>query len=149
MKQIPNKVVLHCSATKNFKTVPAKTIDEWHKARGWSGIGYHVVIQPDGQIESGRPLNQQGAHTSGQNKDSLGVCMIGTDKWTKEAFASLRYTLDGFRMTYNIQPWDVFGHYEFTNKKTCPNMRMGNVISWLITQNDDPIHDYIGKSPYN
>ena len=55
----------------------AKTIDGWHKERGWAGIGYHFVITKDGIIEKGRKLQLQGAHAKGKNHDSIGVCIIG------------------------------------------------------------------------
>ena len=36
-----NKAVIHHTASHE---VSAKTIDEWHKARGWKGIGYNFGI---------------------------------------------------------------------------------------------------------
>ena len=57
--------------------VDAKLVDDWHKQRGWSGIGYHFFIKRDGQIELGRPLQKQGAHTKNQNKNSIGLCYAG------------------------------------------------------------------------
>jgi len=67
----------------------ASQIDEWHKQRGWSGIGYHRVVlngcvRPafylvahDGLIQEGRALEQVGAHVAGHNAHSLGICLIG------------------------------------------------------------------------
>lgn len=40
-------------------------------------IGYHYVIRRDGSIEKGRPDDMVGAHTSGQNANSLGICYEG------------------------------------------------------------------------
>jgi len=63
----------------------ASQIDAWHKARGWSGIGYHFVIRKDGRIEAGRKLNDDdvlsrdevGAHVYGINNESVGICFSG------------------------------------------------------------------------
>lgn len=70
-------IVVHCSATEAGHDVGRAEIDGWHKARGWSGIGYHGVIRLDGAFEWGRDLHAVGAHTKGHNKSSIGLCLIG------------------------------------------------------------------------
>ena len=77
-----NRVILHCSATPEGREVSVETIREWHtdpppRGRGWSDIGYHYVIHLNGEIEIGRPIEVQGAHVSGENEDSIGICYIG------------------------------------------------------------------------
>ena len=72
-----NEIILHCSATAEGKNYHASDIDKWHKAKGWKGIGYHYVIDLDGTVEPGRPLNEIGAHTTGHNSYSIGICYIG------------------------------------------------------------------------
>lgn len=70
-------IVIHCSATVEGKHFTARDIDLWHKRRGWSGIGYHYVVQLDGSIEEGRPQWKMGAHVKGYNRHSIGVVYIG------------------------------------------------------------------------
>ena len=70
-------IVVHCSATRCDQDVSAADIDTMHKARGWSMIGYHRVIRLDGSIEKGRDLERRGAHVAGNNKNTVGICMIG------------------------------------------------------------------------
>ena len=77
-------LVIHCSATKPGIKVNVDIIDGWHKQRGFkkqpqSGrtCGYHFVILPDGTIETGRYLSEIGAHVSGQNSRSIGICYVG------------------------------------------------------------------------
>jgi N-acetyl-anhydromuramyl-L-alanine amidase AmpD len=48
-----------------------------HKARGWEGIGYALVIKRNGRIETGEDLKKAGAHAKGWNSKSVGVCLIG------------------------------------------------------------------------
>ena len=69
-----NKAILHHSAS-TFGD--AKTFHKWHKDRGWAGVGYHFVILKNGTIERGRPENSIGAHASGSNSDSIGICLVG------------------------------------------------------------------------
>lgn len=76
MREIKH-IILHCSATKEGKEYHAADIRRWHKAQGWSDIGYHYVISLDGTIEKGRAVELQGAHCLGRNHDSIGVCYIG------------------------------------------------------------------------
>ena len=83
MKTI-DAIVIHCSATRAGQDVRAADIDKMHKERGFSGIGYHFVVDLDGRVEIGRPLPQDGAHCntpglSGQsyNKHSIGICYVG------------------------------------------------------------------------
>jgi len=106
--------------------VDANTVDEWHKQRGWSGIGYHFFVKRDGQIELGRPLEKSGAHTKGHNKNSIGICyaggvdseMIPEDNRTSAQIASLLLLL---RLLKNMFPTAIrHGHRDFS-PKACPS----------------------------
>jgi N-acetyl-anhydromuramyl-L-alanine amidase AmpD len=104
MKRKINHIIIHCTATPNGKDIRAKDIDVMHKARGFKrdsqairnfnpdlkSIGYHFVITTDGHIETGRGLEEVGAHVQGRNTGSIGICMIGTDKFTAAQWETLR-----------------------------------------------------------
>jgi N-acetylmuramoyl-L-alanine amidase len=114
------KFIVHCSATPNDRDVSSSDIKGWHvNDNGWSDIGYHFVIRCNGCLEFGRPVDKIGAHTKGQNTDSIGVCMIGTDEFTQQQFSTLNKLWEMFKITYN--GIECFGHRDFTDKKTCPN----------------------------
>ena len=68
------RLILHHAAAKSCG---AATIHQWHLNNGWSGIGYHFVVRKNGTIERGRPENTVGAHASGSNSDSIGICFEG------------------------------------------------------------------------
>jgi N-acetylmuramoyl-L-alanine amidase len=77
-------IVVHCSATKPGQKVDVDVIDGWHKLRGFSHqkesgryCGYHFVVREDGSIQTGRFLNETGAHVQGANSHSIGVCYAG------------------------------------------------------------------------
>ena len=53
------KIIVHCAATREGDdSIDADTIDKWHKARGWRGIGYHFVVLMDGTIQKDRDWEQ-------------------------------------------------------------------------------------------
>ena len=73
-----DKIIIHCSATKEGRDISTETIRSWHvKGRGWRDIGYHLVIELDGSLKVGRPLHKIGAHTLGENEHSIGICYVG------------------------------------------------------------------------
>lgn len=134
------QVILHCS---DSKFGDANTINTWHKARGWKGIGYHYVIlngitSPevrsdgcDGMIEIGRTIDEIGAHVKGQNSDSIGICLIceppqgrfvkPRELLTEKQLESLYKLLDMIK--HKIGKLELHGHYEYANK-TCPGFRI-------------------------
>ncbi|CAL9528472.1 peptidoglycan-binding protein [Streptomyces sp. enrichment culture] len=63
-----------------------QAIDRAHRAQGWSGIGYHFVVDQDGRIYEGRGWERQGAHCPGHNVTGIGVQVaIGGDQEPSEA----------------------------------------------------------------
>lgn len=70
-------IIVHCSANRQGSTLRMMDIDRLHRSLGWNGCGYHFVIPTDGTIETGRPLEQVGAHCKNHNRYSIGVCYIG------------------------------------------------------------------------
>ena len=78
----------------------AAQVNEWHKANGWAGIGYHYFVSKNGNVTQGRPEWALGSHVKGMNHCSIGVCAEGNyDKETsmpsaqKTAIANLVKTL--------------------------------------------------------
>lgn len=76
-RTITDLIVLHCSATRPSQHIGAAQITEWHLAKGWTAIGYHFVITRAGDLELGRPVDEVGAHVTGFNGKSVGICMVG------------------------------------------------------------------------
>lgn len=149
-------ITIHCSATKNGVPVSVRTITRWHKARGFSTIGYHLIIQPDGTVDRGRPLNKTGAHVRGFNLMgdfkspnggiiNIGICLIGNDKFSLQQFGALRYQLDSIRLHYDVKSYEIYVHNDFDKNKTCPNMHVGNLISWYLSCDHDAIDGYLIK----
>lgn len=123
-----NMIVLHCAATPEGKEFTNADIKKWHIARGFGDIGYHYVIYLDGSVHPGRDESKTGAHVSGYNSHSLGICYIGgCDKNGKgkdtrnsaQKKAQIELVHDLLKK-YNLSLKDVYGHYQFANKH-CPS----------------------------
>ena len=70
-------IVVHCSATRCNRAFPVEAVVAAHIERGFATIGYHYYITRDGVVHRGRPVYQEGAHATGWNKYSIGVCYEG------------------------------------------------------------------------
>ena len=121
------KIILHCSATPECKDYKAADIDRWHKNNKWEMIGYHYVVDLDGTIEAGRPIDMIGAHCSGYNSESVGICYIGgcdknmkaKDTRTEAQKISLYKVVYEMMKKYNLPITCVYGHQDFSSKQ-CP-----------------------------
>lgn len=122
-----NKIIVHCADTPEGRDVRAAEIKRWHtKERGWNDIGYHYVIDLDGTIEPGRPIEVAGAHCTGHNADSIGICYVGgcdakmqpRDTRTEEQKAALLLLLKYLVAKYPGAK--IYGHKDFA-QKACPS----------------------------
>jgi len=127
----PSVIILHHSLTKDSDTVSTGAIRNYHKnVLGWSDIGYHFLIENlRGQTEIvlGRMTNKTGAHTKGDNKNSIGICFVGNFDVKKppgESWAKGIQLVKFLMKQYNIKK--VLGHNELNPHKTCPG-RMFNM----------------------
>lgn len=135
MREI-KEIILHCSATPAGREHDVLDITRWHLKRGFNGVGYHYVIKLDGSVQIGRPLEEVGAHCSGHNMNSIGICYIGglsrdgkrvEDTRTPEQKAALELLLRQLHREYPKAT--LHGHREFA-PKSCPcfNVREYNYI---------------------
>ena len=120
------KIIIHCSATPEGSDYTVADIDRWHKQRGWKGIGYHYVVYRDGSVHTGRDVEVIGAHCTGQNANSIGICYIGgcaadgktpKDTRTPAQREALRDLVELLKTEYPNAT--IHGHHEFADK-ACP-----------------------------
>lgn len=176
-----NLIIIHCSASPNgqslfagragepgFKT-PAEVIDGWHAARGFhradgwrqkqnpmlAALGYHFLIYLDGAIATGRHLEEVGAHAAGFNQKSIGICLIGTDRYTARQWTSLKFLVEA--MQKKFEGARVVGHRDLApdqNKngivepfewlKTCPGF---DVAAWRSAGMEAPAAHILEEQP--
>ena len=133
-------IIIHCTATRSGwmedspTTEKVNEVRRWHLDRGWSDVGYHYLIDRDGTIASGRPVERSGAHTRGHNRGSVGIALFGghgssttdefTENFTPEQGASLRDLISD--LMSNHGEMKIAGHNEYSTK-ACPGF---NVMLW-------------------
>lgn len=126
-----NEIILHCSATIEGNDIGIETIRKWHINRGFNDIGYHYVIYIDGSVHEGRNEDKIGAHCTGRNKNSIGICYIGgldkekepKDTRTEEQKISMYQLVDKILDKYKLTVDNVHCHYEYANK-ACPSFKI-------------------------
>lgn len=136
-------IVIHCADTYPHMDIGVKEIDQWHKERGWKGVGYHYVIRRDGTIETGRQENEIGAHVTGHNRFSIGVCWVGgkgedgspQDNRTERQKQALRSLINGL---YSKYPDAIItGHSDLNAGKVCPCFNVQAEFGWLNVKNNN------------
>ena len=137
------KIIIHCAATPEGRDIKMETIKSWHvKGRGWSDIGYHYVIELDGTIKDGRPLERIGAHTKGHNATSIGICYVGgmdKDKNAKDTRTELQQVamlnlLDSLQDRFKKAT--IHGHNEFS-AKACPSFDVQKEYGYMNPKKKD------------
>ena len=137
-----DEIIVHCTDTRpdwmNGRTTAEKVaeIRRWHVSppNSWSDIGYHFLIDRNGKVATGRPVEKVGAHVKGHNANSIGISLIGghgsassdkfEDHFTPEQATSLRDLITELRRKHGINK--VSGHNEYANK-ACPGF---NLKAW-------------------
>jgi len=139
-----NGIVVHCTATHpewwNDRSAGDKVAEvrRWHLDRGWSDVGYHYLIDRDGIVVKGRPIEKAGAHAKGHNANTVGISLFGghgssatdafEDHFTPEQDAALRKLVDELKQKFDIKT--IIGHNQ-VSAKACPGF---SVPRWLSHQ---------------
>lgn len=126
-----DEIIVHYTATPQGEEFSNAQIRASHLARGFADIGYHYVIGLDGEIRPGRSEAIAGAHCTGHNSRSIGVCYVGgcpprsTPNWQNDGLdtrtpkqkEALLKLLKELKKRYPKAT--IHGHREFANKP-CP-----------------------------
>ena len=131
-----NTIIFHQTDTA---TGTVESIRRYHMdVLGWSDIGYHWLLTPDGMAHPGRPEAKVGAHCQGDNHDSLGICCVGKGPafpldvgyMTTEMWCAL-LGLTRAKLTQYPTIGELWGHREcrsgIRQGKTCP----GWDVDWM------------------
>jgi N-acetyl-anhydromuramyl-L-alanine amidase AmpD len=148
----PAGVIIHHSAIPpqaKGPAIDADYIDAAHQRRGFSAfywgkfyhIGYHYLILPNGELQTGRPERCAGAHASGYNS-YIGVCLVGNFspqanphgesglQYPSDAqIKTLRVLVNRLREKYEIPSQQILKHHEVNPETECPG---GNFPDFIL-----------------
>jgi hypothetical protein len=100
------------------------TIDAWHKKRGFIMVGYHRMFTPRGEEAIGRPDYMMGAHVSGHNAYSLGICAVGADSYdwypTPEQYAGIAARCRAYMAQYPLVTIGRIWPHRRDQSTSCP-----------------------------
>lgn len=138
-----NEIIIHCTATRPNWFEGKPTVDKvaevrrWHmEDRKWSDIGYHFLIDRDGTVVAGRPLERVGAHVKGHNAGTIGISMFGghggaatddfLDNFTEDQEYALRVLIRELQENHPTIT-KISGHNQYA-AKACPCF---SVPAWM------------------
>lgn len=142
MARAIDHIIIHSSATPNGRPYTVAEIDAWHRVRGFrrsprfkaifnqalGSIGYHYIIYADGTVHTGRHPDETGAHAAGYNAKSIGICLIGTDRFGMAQWSALRNLINDLLVEHGSKQTIVCGHRELPHvPKNCPGF---SVEAW-------------------
>ncbi len=70
-----NRMILHHTDNVGMSVEDIHTMHI--TSNGWNGIGYNFYVRRDGKVYEGRGMEYVGAHTGGNNEDSIGIAFEG------------------------------------------------------------------------
>ena len=116
------RVFLHCSASEMDMSGQAMVdeIRRWHKARGWSDVGYHSLIDKLGEVLPGRSLERTPAAQKGHNRGTIAIMVHGLelDLFPAAALNACAVLCHDINKAYEGRI-SFHGHCE-VSAKTCP-----------------------------
>lgn len=118
--------IVHCSDSDYDYHDDISVIDEWHKERGWTCVGYHFFIRKNGEYQRGRPIRYVGAHCKGHNYNSIGICLAGKTEFEQIQYKMLKTIFHKLLITFDMSyahrsNFYIFHHRDYNPNKTCPN----------------------------
>lgn len=153
----PQRIIWHHSAVRS-REPQFEQINQHHKMRDFPRsslgfyVGYHWLIETDGTVRQARLETEMGAHDTGENVNSLGICFAGdfTASLPGEAQADAAARLiAGIRSRWNIPITRIEPH-RWDDNTQCPGTFVPD--DWLIKEylkrETSPLHRlflYIGE----
>ncbi len=93
-----------------------------HCERNYGDIGYHFVVDVTGRVWQGRSLAYVGAHVSGQNRENIGIMLLGNFEVqgpAAEQLGALKRVVAVMCRHYGMNWSSVYGHRDLGHS-ACP-----------------------------
>lgn len=132
-KNVPEMLIIHHTADNNPRDQLAN-INSWHEQRGFPlsslgfYVGYHYVINHYGVVTQTRADDEEGAHTHGQNFNSIGIALEGNfnmDMPSQAQIVSLKELMRRLADEYGLGVTDIYPHRQY-NSTGCYGSLLSN-----------------------
>lgn len=110
-------IVLHHAAAKSCTV---EDVHRWHLNNGWLGIGYHYFVSKLGGVYRGRPEDAMGAHSSGHNDHTIGICAEGDFEQETMPDVQKRAIIELVRWIVSRYPNIAIKKHKDLNATLCP-----------------------------
>lgn len=141
IKEVKHIVIHHSAGNPNLTV---EQIRAMHIAKGWSDIGYHKVIESDGDIKQGRNDAVQGAQAFGANAYSLGVLVVGDFMKVKPNELQIKGLIQVLAVLckrYKLDVNKIVGHRDIAKlfntpegATLCPGDQLYNILPEIRTK---------------
>lgn len=121
-----NKIVVHCTATQQTINIQS-IINYWKITLKWKSMGYHYIIEANGNTVQLTNLELIANGASGYNSNSIHIAYIGgidykripIDNRTSQQKIALKILI--MQLVSKFPDAEILGHYQLPNvKKACP-----------------------------
>jgi hypothetical protein len=137
-----------CGATIAAEKAAMKSMNDFHKGKGWGGIGYQWAIFQSARIYEGRGWGRTGAHTIDYNSSSQGVIfVIDGEKNTPTAGALESFDTvvrEGIALGHIIVGPEIAPHDQF-QQKVCPGSKVK--LTGILTGAPMPVNNVVKSMP--
>ena len=136
---IPQRIIWHHSAD-NTDVHQFNKINQYHSSLAFPRsslgyyVGYHWVVEQDGSVKQARQENEIGAHDSGENFNSIGICLAGNFnlRYPSElATASAALLVKQIRSRWPIPVTRIEPH-RWDDNTSCPGQLLKD--NWLVNE---------------
>lgn len=123
----PRKITLHHSGGN----LTIKEMQDLHiDTNKWLDIGYHYVIDKEGKVYQGRPVQRIGAHVQGFNVGNVGICLVGNFQQEKPTPMQLEMTESlcaWVCWVYEISVSNIYKHSDLV-PTLCPGKNLASIF---------------------
>ncbi|MFK7802060.1 MAG: peptidoglycan recognition family protein [Anaerolineae bacterium] len=135
LPEVLNTIVVHHSALP-LSDGPLEIQLLHQENKGYADVGYHYLIDENGTIYEGRPINVRGAHTGGFNTGAIGIVLLGNFEEIEPTDAQLNSLMELNQfLKRSYQVTHLAGHNDFQPGETlCPGKNLEPLLPGLAKE---------------
>ncbi|MDA9129244.1 S8 family serine peptidase [Candidatus Gracilibacteria bacterium] len=145
--EVLDTIVIHHSAGNQNESI--NNLEQKMKKDGYHSIAYHFIIDGNGNIYEGRPLEQNGDHVESKNTGKIGIVVMGdfeyrwqngwrADHPTESQIKSLQNLSKALVERFVIKSENITGHQDHKGTE-CPGDNLEDQIEYLKKQSEGSI----------